>query len=139
VGGLGRGHVQRDYLDEPGKPGTWVFAGGTGKWKGVIGSGTYQHVNSSKLANTSLRVIAEPSARQLMRGDPVWDVGTVFCVAIVLVTASVSADTRIAPTAVCSGARSPKHLKHETWIFPNRLNRRITGGVTMCGPHRFGF
>jgi hypothetical protein len=58
VGGLGRGHVQRDYLDEPGKPGTWVFPGGPGKWKGVIGSGTYQHVNSSKLANTSSRVIA---------------------------------------------------------------------------------
>jgi hypothetical protein len=36
------------YLDEPGKPGTWAFLGGTGKWKGVTGSGTYQHVSSSK-------------------------------------------------------------------------------------------
>ncbi len=29
------------YVDEPGKPGTWTFLGGTGKWKGVTGSGTY--------------------------------------------------------------------------------------------------
>jgi hypothetical protein len=26
----------------------WTFLGGTGKWKGVTGSGTYQHVSSSK-------------------------------------------------------------------------------------------
>ncbi len=36
------------YVDEPGKPGTWTFLGGTGKWKGVTGSVTYQHVSSSK-------------------------------------------------------------------------------------------
>ena len=36
--------------------------GGTGKWKGVIGSGTYQHVSSSKLANASSRVIASAFA-----------------------------------------------------------------------------
>ncbi len=36
------------YVDEPGKPGVWTFLGGTGKWKGVTGGGTYQHVSSSK-------------------------------------------------------------------------------------------
>jgi hypothetical protein len=36
------------FVDEPGKPGVWTFLGGTGKWKGVTGSGTYQYVSSSK-------------------------------------------------------------------------------------------
>jgi hypothetical protein len=36
------------FLDEPGKPGVWTFVGGGGKWKGVTGSGTYQHVSASK-------------------------------------------------------------------------------------------
>ncbi len=36
------------YTDEPGKPGVWTFLGGTGKWKGVTGGGTYQHVSFSK-------------------------------------------------------------------------------------------
>jgi hypothetical protein len=116
-----------------------VFPDRSGKWKGVIGSGTYQHVSSSKLADASSRGIASAFAASADATRSIWDVGTVFCVAILLATASVSADTRIAPTAVCSGARTPKHLKHETWILPNRLNRRITGGVTMCGSHRFGF
>jgi hypothetical protein len=62
VGGLGRGHFHRDYLDEPGKPGTWVFPDRTGKWKGVIGSGTDQRVSSSKLAAASSRVIASAFA-----------------------------------------------------------------------------
>jgi hypothetical protein len=36
------------FVDEPGKPvGVWTFLGGTGKWKGVSGSGTYQYVSSS--------------------------------------------------------------------------------------------
>ncbi len=37
------------FVDEPGKPGgVWTFLGGTGKWKGVTGGGTYQYVSSSK-------------------------------------------------------------------------------------------
>ena len=36
------------FVDEPGKPGAWTFVGGTGKWKGVTGGGTYQYVSSSK-------------------------------------------------------------------------------------------
>jgi hypothetical protein len=36
------------FLDEPGKPGAWAFLGGTGKWKGVAGGGTYQYVSSTK-------------------------------------------------------------------------------------------
>ncbi len=36
------------FVDEPGKPGAWTFVGGTGKWKGVTGSGTYQYASSSK-------------------------------------------------------------------------------------------
>ena len=36
------------FLGEAGKPGSWTFLGGTGKWKGVSGGGVYQHVSSSK-------------------------------------------------------------------------------------------
>jgi hypothetical protein len=78
---------------------------------------------------------SRPSPRQLMRRDPRLERGHGVSCCNCLATASESADTRIAPTAVCSGARSSKHLKHETWIFPNRLNRRITGGPTVCGSH----
>ena len=40
------------FVDEPGKPsGVWTFLGGTGKWKGVSGSGTYQYVSSSQRAD----------------------------------------------------------------------------------------
>jgi hypothetical protein len=38
-----------EHTDVPGKPGgVWTFLAGTGKWKGVTGSGTYQYVSSSK-------------------------------------------------------------------------------------------
>lgn len=37
-----------EWTDAPSKPGAWNFLGGTGKWKGVTGSGTYQYVSSSK-------------------------------------------------------------------------------------------
>jgi len=36
------------FADDAGKPGTWTFVGGTGKWKGVSGGGAYQYVSSSK-------------------------------------------------------------------------------------------
>jgi hypothetical protein len=36
------------FVDEPGRPGVWTFLNGTGKWKGVTGSGTYQYVSSGK-------------------------------------------------------------------------------------------
>lgn len=36
------------FLGEADKPGAWTFLGGTGKWKGVSGGGTYQHVSASR-------------------------------------------------------------------------------------------
>jgi hypothetical protein len=39
-----------EYVDAPDKPGTWTFLSGTGKWKGISGSGTYQPVAMGKPA-----------------------------------------------------------------------------------------
>lgn len=39
-----------EAVSEPDRPGTWTFLGGTGKWKGIRGGGTYKAVSSGKLA-----------------------------------------------------------------------------------------
>jgi hypothetical protein len=62
---------------------------------------------------------------------PSGEVSTAFRVSFVSPTASESADTRIAPTDAGTEARPLKHLKHETPIFRDRRNRRMSGGPTM--------
>jgi hypothetical protein len=37
-----------EAVSEPDKPGRWTFLGGTGKWKGIQGGGTYKIVSRGK-------------------------------------------------------------------------------------------
>jgi len=39
-----------EYRDVPGEPGLWTFLGGTGKWQGIQGTGTYKLAGIGKPA-----------------------------------------------------------------------------------------
>ena len=53
-----------EYEGTPDKPPVWTFLAGTGKWKGIKGSGTYRYVTAAKPADSgTLQLCIEHSGK----------------------------------------------------------------------------